>query len=387
MTRKNTKVKDKIGENSILTPYNLTSLVLGGVILYFLWLFNKDYLTSLSLGLIVAVLTYPIYNNFRILSKPYLNKSSAGAAGIITMILLSTVFILSLNLFWSGFRKELPKFQQGIESFVTDIPNNEQFKNFLGLDDRAAIDLSIDLNQEISNAQSTFNDRAGIFRSVFDSNNLGRTIQIGQQTATQVGSLLIATILFYLSWFFFMVHGKKWLSNIYSVVPLDDKEESIISHEFQHGVRNVAYASLISASIHAVVTAILLVVFGIENKFIILTFVILIGLLPLSPAEIGYAIPVTLIFTKNPVAALILIPILEALVLWVNYVLIPKVIASSDDGNPLLIVTSILSGVAIFGVMGFVIGPVLMVLIQSLYQILHRRITHPVAVNIELTKA
>jgi predicted PurR-regulated permease PerM len=387
MTRKKAKVNDKIAENTILTPYNLTSLVLGLIILYFLWVFNADYITSLSLGLIVAVLTFPVFNNFRILAKPYLNKSSSGVAALTTMLLISIIVILSLNLFWSGFRKELPKFQQGIENFITDIPNNREFKNFLGLDDAAAIDLSLDLSQELSNAQATFNDRAGIFRAVFDTNNLNRTIQIGQQTASQVGSLLIATILFYLSWFFFMVQGPRWLSSIYSVIPLVDQEEGIITEEFQHGVRNVAYASLISATIHTVVAAILLLVFGIENKFIILTFVILIGILPLSPAEIAYAVPIALIFPKNPIAAVVLIPFLEALILWVNYVLIPRVIASSDNGNPLLIVTSILSGVTIFGIMGFVIGPVLMVFIQSLYRILHGRITKPQQVGIELTKA
>jgi predicted PurR-regulated permease PerM len=386
MTRKNAKVNYQSESITFFTTVNMTNLILGLIILYFLWIFNREFIASLSLGLIVAVLTFPIYNNFRILFKRRLHNSHVAAAGLLTMILLSTVFILSLNLFWSGFRYELPKFQQGIENFITDIPDNQQFKNFLALDDQTAIDLSVDLNQELADAQSTFGDRAGVFKNFFESDNLSQTIQLGQQTLAQIAGVLIATVLFYLSWFFFMVNGKNWLKNVFLIIPIDSREEEIIKEEFKHGVRNVAYASLISATIHTVVAAILLIVFGIENKFIILTFVILIGLLPLSPAEIAYAVPIALIFSTNPVVALILIPVLEALILWVNYVLIPGVIASNENGNPLLIVTSILSGVYLFGVMGFVIGPILMVFIQSLYQILYKRIVIAPAPIVKLTK-
>jgi predicted PurR-regulated permease PerM len=171
-----------------------------------------------------------------------------------------------------------------------------------------------------------------------------------------------------------LINGKRWLDRFYELIPLNQNEKQTLTNDFREGVRNVAYASLTSTLVHTTAISMILWGFDIQSKFIILAFVILISVLPLSPAELAYAVPISLVFVENPVAALVLIPIAEILILWVNYILIPRIIASSDNGNPLLIITSILSGIAIFGVMGFIIGPVLMVFVASLYKILRQRL-------------
>ena len=99
----------------------------------------------------------------------------------------------------------------------------------------------------------------------------------------------------------------------------------------------------------------------------------MIGVLPLSPSEFAYAIPILIIAQSNPLLALVLAILAELIVLFTNYVFLPRVIISGSEGNPLLILTSVMSGIAIFGVMGFIIGPVLMILVQTLYQILTKR--------------
>lgn len=99
----------------------------------------------------------------------------------------------------------------------------------------------------------------------------------------------------------------------------------------------------------------------------------MIGVLPLSPSELGYAIPILIIAQSNPLAALILAILAEIIVLFTNYIFLPRVIVAASDGNPLLILTSVMAGIGIFGIMGFVIGPVLMILVQTLYSILVRR--------------
>ena len=161
---------------------------------------------------------------------------------------------------------------------------------------------------------------------------------------------------------------------MFEITPLVDSEIKEIKQDLTVGIRNVIYASLLSGAIHTVVVVLVMLFFGLPNVTIVAIAVFLIGLLPLSPSELGYAIPIILLFQVNPLAAIIFIPIAELIILYTNYVLLPRVIAGGESGNPLLILTSIFTGLVIFGIMGFIIAPVLMILIQTLYKILVSRI-------------
>jgi predicted PurR-regulated permease PerM len=277
-------------------------------------------------------------------------------------------------LFLTGLRREIPRFQEGVTNFIINIPQNETLKTVLALEDEEAEDLAYEIDREIEEVSEFIGDRGELFRQLFNSENITTTLQIGQRTLASLANILIDIILFFLSWSIFMINGRKWLNNFLDLLPFTHDEQEILTEDFREGVRNVVYASLTSALIHTTAISAILWGFDIQGKFIILSFVIIVSILPLSPAEIAYAVPISLVFVQNPAAALILVPIAEILILWSNYIVIPRIIASSDNGNPLLIITSILSGILIFGVMGFIIGPVLMVFIASLYKILVKRI-------------
>jgi predicted PurR-regulated permease PerM len=171
-----------------------------------------------------------------------------------------------------------------------------------------------------------------------------------------------------------LVYGKQWLNHIFKLLPFNDKEVKQITDDFQKGVRNVIYANVLSGFIHTIICAIAMTIFGIQSVFILSVLIFLIGVLPLSPSELGYAIPVLLIFPINPIFALVLAVIGELVILWTNYILVPKIIASGKEGNSLLILTSILSGISIFGLLGFIIGPLVIIFIQTIYSILVDRI-------------
>ena len=120
---------------------------------------------------------------------------------------------------------------------------------------------------------------------------------------------------------------------------------------------------------------VVMLIFGVPNIFILSVIIFLIGVLPLSPSELAYALPFLIILPTNPAAAIAFGIFGELVILFVNYVLMPKIINSGQEGNPLLIITSIISGISIFGIMGFVIGPMIMIFVQTLFSILVQRNT------------
>jgi predicted PurR-regulated permease PerM len=347
------------------------------IVIYTLWIFNSAFITPLLLGLIIATLTFPIYNfiSSRITNIKYISKLSSTLGGILTILLISIILLAGVDFLGNRVAQEAPNFVSGIANFARNIPKNEQLiinLESVGIS-RENIKLGSDkineqinkyvvpngtkqkLNIELQPADFTriFNFSGGLFKVVFD--------------------YLVYFVIFLLAWFNSLTSGKRWIDTVFKILPFSDEEQKSICKDLKSGVSNVVYANILGGLIHATICFVIMLIFGVPNIFILTILVFLIGVLPLSPSELAYALPLLLILPNNPVAVIIIAPIAELIILFMNYVLMPKIINSGQEGNPLLIITSILSGITIFGLMGFIIGPMIMILVQTLYGILISR--------------
>lgn len=353
------------------------SIFLFAIIIAALWIFNQPYITPLLLGFIFAALSYPIHNF--LLNKIKFEKIKASLAAIVTILVLSTTFITIINVMTRELVKEVPKFGIAIINFLDELPDNESVldfsKNFNLTKDDVREGVEVLKSRAFINTNLTSqNSGDRNISEIFSQENINNAFGVSRQAFNYVFTQLLYLVIFYLAWFNGLVYGKKWLDDLFEITPLVDSEIKEIKQDLTVGIRNVIYASLLSGGIHTVVVVLVMLFFGLPNVTIVAIAVFLIGLLPLSPSELGYAIPIILLFQVNPLAAIIFIPIAELIILYINYVLLPKVIAGGESGNPLLILTSIFTGLVIFGIMGFIIAPVLMILIQTLYKILVSRI-------------
>ena len=349
-------------------------LVVFILILIVLWLFNSAFITPLLLGLIIATLSFPVFQFiYRKVGRiNFLSKVSDTLAGILTIFLISIILVVGFDFLGTQVAREAPSFVTGIANFARGIPKNENLITNLekvGVS-RENTKLASDkineqlnkyvvpngtkqkLNIELKPEDFTriFNFSGGLFKIVFD--------------------YLVYFVIFLLAWFNGLTSGRSWLQSIFGLMPFSDSEEVSITSDLRNGVRNVVYANLLGGLIHATVCFVIMLIFGVPNIFILTILIFLIGVLPLSPSELAYALPLLIILPNSPIAVIIMAPIAELIILFVNYVLMPKIINSGQDGNPLLIITSILSGITIFGLMGFIIGPMIMILVQTLYGIL-----------------
>ncbi len=365
--------QQKLDSNhNILKPFNLAVIFL---IVFTFLAFNFEFRTSLLMGFILATLTYPISNYLtKIFGKKIDEKKAKNIAAIVTIFFVTLITLTLLNLITSKIVSEIPKFAEKVYGTVKDLPHNQGFLDKVG---------NYGVSKEIvENAVAEFDKSlspviggqgGGNIKDLLNEQNLNRVVNVGQQLLNLIFNQIVYLILFFLAWFNALVFGSKWLGAIFTLTPFDNSEKKQVSRDLEIGVRNVIYANLLSGIIHTLASFLIMLVFGVDNIFIISLIVFFIGFLPASPSELGYAIPLTIIFAKNPAAAIVLAIFAELLIIWVNYVFLPKIILSGNDGNPLFVVTSVLAGIGFFGIMGFIIGPVIMIFINTLGQILLRR--------------
>ncbi len=347
------------------------------LILIVLWLFNSAFVTPLLLGLIIATLSYPVFQYVRekISKVKFLSNVSDTFAGILTILLLSVILVAGFDFLGTQVAREAPNFVSGIANFARNIPKNENLITNLekvGVSRENTKLASDKINEQINkyvvpngtkqklnielkpeDFTRIFNFSGGLFKIVFD--------------------YLVYFVIFLLAWFNALISGRSWLKSFFGLMPFSVVEELSIISDLKNGVNNVVYANILSGLVHAIVCFVIMLIFGVPNIFILTILIFLIGVLPLSPSELAYALPFLIILPNNPIAVIIMAPIAELIILFVNYVLMPKIINSGQAGNPLLIITSILSGITIFGLMGFIIGPMIMILVQTLYGILVNR--------------
>ena len=286
-----------------------------------------------------------------------------------------------LNLFIVEIVKEAPSFISQISDYVSSLAYDQNVLNLIRdykIDPDAVKTVIQTINKGLQGLLSVFGREVNTEGQLLTlkKEDIDTALRFGSQSVKNVTSYLIVTIIFVLSWYNSLKQGKTWINGVFALLPFNESEEKRIKDDLKDGVQNVVYANIVSGGIHAIVCFILMVIFGVPNVFILTIIVFFIGFLPLSPSEMGYAIPLSLIAmqTGNIFLIIILAILAEILIIWVNYVLIPSIISSKQEGNDLLILTSILSGIAIFGLMGFIIGPVIMILVQTLYRILIERL-------------
>jgi predicted PurR-regulated permease PerM len=351
--------------------YLVISIILGVLLL-----FNYRFLTPLLVGGIFAIVTFPVKSKV----EKYLRFSpstNSNLASVLTIIILTISVFLIGKVVFGQVSKEIPVIVNGIVDFGIRLNSGQELVRTLerlGVSPAISEIASNYLNSQINQLTSRIGlDSQG---QSLSPQTLRNILNWSTGATRLFANRLVDFVIFLLFWHSAMVSGKLWLKKLFQLLPFTKDEEKMICNHVHQGVGSIIYANFLSGLVHASVVFLMMLLFGVPNIFILTILTFFIGMLPLSPSEFGYIIPISIVFYSNPLIAIGLACFAEIVILWVNYILTPKVIASSQDANQVLILTSTLSGIVIFGIMGFVIGPLLLIGAQTLFDILSSRIIY-----------
>lgn len=338
------------------------------VAVYFI--FNFEYRTPILSGFIFAALTYPLFE----LQLKFVEKFKHRIGFLkLPVIALSTVIITFLVLsFFSTYvvsqlTREVNNSIPFLVSKANELIQSNQFNDlvsFLGFSKAETTGFSNTLSKQISDYAA----------SNLNFGNLTNVYSVGSKLLTTVFNQLLFVVIFIIAWYNGLVFGAGWVRQLVSIIPIETHQKELIKKDLQLGIRNVIYANLVSGLTNGIIVFLIMSIFSIPGAFIAFIFAFSIGFLPLTPSELSYIPALIYLFFVNPILALVLAIILELFLLFLNYVLLPKVVLTGTQGNPLFIITSVLSGITIFGLMGFIIGPTIMIFITTFSSIIFTNI-------------
>jgi len=164
--------------------------------------------------------------------------------------------------------------------------------------------------------------------------------------------------------FYFFTHGKKVYAYIFHLLPFSDKNKNKLKTEIQKDVKALILGQGLIAIIEGLIMSIGFLIFGIPNVLtwgfvtIIASFVPIIGIwITWVPATLY------LLINNHPFFAI-------GLALWgllissnIDSFLRPVLVQSMSKINFLVVLVGVIIGLRTFGVIGFVLGPLILAIL------------------------
>lgn len=200
---------------------------------------------------------------------------------------------------------------------------------------------------------------------------------VGGATTSFLGKAGLGLGVLLLAVYFFLTDGPKMVSTLMRLSPLDDRHERELVDEFDRISRAVVVATLLSAVVQGLLAGFGFWLAGVGSVFLLMLLTILFALVPFVGAATVW-IPVSLglfFYADRPVAAVLLAIYGAAVVSMADNVIKPLVLHGQSNLHPLLALLSVLGGVQVLGPIGILVGPMVVVFLQTLLNILQRELS------------
>ncbi len=311
-------------------------------ILVLSFLIFRPFITVIVISLTLSILLEPVYKWI----LKYVGNSRI-AASIITVIL--TVVILLVPLFFLGrqvfieARSTYITISNGDVSFGTDFLQEKVNETFPTV--------NVNVRRYVSDFSNWFFSNLGSFFS--------GTLDIALKTFLVIVSL-----------FYFLKDGAKFKKVFIHLSPLPDEYDEKILTTLERSIKSVVRGSFLIAIIQGILSGIGFYVFGLPNPALWGMVAAISALVPAFGTSLVLIPAIIYTFFTGTVGASI------GLLLWstllvgmIDNFLSPKLIERGINIHPLFILFSVIGGVAFFGPGGFLLGPLVLSLLFTLFEI------------------
>lgn len=201
----------------------------------------------------------------------------------------------------------------------------------------------------------------------------GQALALGQNAA--LFTVLFALMLYFL--YFFVRDGERIMEGIIKALPLGDVRERRLFAKFVEVTRATVKGTLVVAAVQGGIGGLLFWVLGIEAAVFWGVLMAVLSLLPaLGTVLVWGPAAIILIATGSVIKGIILLAAGTLIIGLVDNLLRPILVGRDTQMPDYLVLLSTLGGLAVFGLSGFVIGPVIAALFLVLWDMAVEEYSH-----------
>ncbi|MDP3965472.1 MAG: AI-2E family transporter [bacterium] len=185
-----------------------------------------------------------------------------------------------------------------------------------------------------------------------------------------ISVLLLNLFIFFIALYYLLRDGPRLKQALIVLSPLEDKDDRVVFDRLELAVTSVIKGTLMIAGLQGVLTAIGFAIFGVPNSILWGTVTVVAALIPGIGTALVLVPGIIFLFvtgSAGPAIGLLAWGILA--VGLIDNFLAPKLVGRSMQMHPLLVLLSVLGGIAFFGPVGIFLGPLCISLLQALVTI------------------
>ncbi|MBI4802449.1 MAG: AI-2E family transporter [Elusimicrobia bacterium] len=304
------------------------------------------YLISLLMGLLLAILSRPLYE---LLSGRGLGPRAAAGVSM-AVILLAIIAPLTV------FAVTAVKQAIALAAYLAD----ERGANFI----RAAVSALTALKPVRWVIESPAGLQAkGLEFAQSAGGSLSRVILV---QAAALPDLALKLVLSLLTWFFLLFEGEEFLKWLMSKVPMESGLRGRLIASFRATAASTVWATSAAAAAQALVVMLGFLLLGIPAVFLaggatfIFAWIPILGSLPVCLAGAVY------LYFSGSMIKLALMGVVAIVAGLMDNVVRPIVMKGHGDMHPLLALISIFAGIQMFGILGVIFGPIVAAMLLAL---------------------
>jgi len=189
--------------------------------------------------------------------------------------------------------------------------------------------------------------------------------------------LVFGTIIMFVSLFFFFADGHRMAENVMRLIPLDVRHQHELLDDFTCTSRAVVLATLVSAFVQGVLAGAGFWVAGVDSVMLLTILTMVVAMIPFVGALSVWApVCVWMLVAEGRTWPAVALALYGGLIVsQSDNVVKPLILKGQSNLHPLLALLSILGGVQAIGPVGIILGPLVVVFLQTLLRILHREMT------------
>jgi len=177
-------------------------------------------------------------------------------------------------------------------------------------------------------------------------------------------------ILLLYAMFFFLMDGRAILAKMLYYLPLDPEDEELMIGKFVSVTRATLKGTLVIGGIQGILGGIAFAVAGITSPVFWGTMMVVFSLIPgAGTGVIWVPACIILLIMGKTITALILAIFMGGIVGSIDNVMRPRLVGRDTQMHELLILLSTLGGIVLFGVVGFIIGPIVAALFVTIWDL------------------
>lgn len=331
--------------------YFFFALLLGVSILAFMVF--QPFLVAIFLAAILSVMFQRPYRFFLKITGDR-ERLSAFATSLLGVVLLASLLAMLLGLIVSeasNLYRDLAAdghfTERFVDPFVAKV-NSSFFLEALGVGDLVS-------RQSIANAASQFSQSL---------------ISIAQSTYQGVAHFLFLSIVMFFTLYYMLVGGKDLVRRIMYLSPLKDTHEKILIDKFISISRATLKGTLVVGFVQGGIGGILFALVGIPSPAVWAVVMMFLSLIPMIGSSIiWFPAGIIMLLLGNFWQGLTILAVGLGIISLIDNFLRPELVGKDTQMHPLVVFFATLGGISIFGFLGFIIGPIIVALFLTLWDI------------------